>query len=324
MLKLSELPERIDDMLIPTLAIASFIVAAVGFFGVFDISPWLSISKLTLLLVSLVALALGSLAKVLGKQITLVEQQSALKKDVEQVSSSLSNTQSKQEVLESKHNTLEIYIKQALYDVLEERMSTLLRQVDSNLYKVFEGYLSEMPKNFERVVKSNTIKLTNDEMLKYYLTRTLEKYPGATFLATTRPSSYYLWKDNIILDSNKDFISKGGKIKRVVFVEKDVESKNYLNSPAAQKILNEQQGIGVEMYVAVNVFPEDQRFFIVHEDGLIGWETEVNDDGTLRYAEVTTNRQKIQNYLTNFNNLLNNQARLYSPLQPQQAIQPDD
>jgi hypothetical protein len=257
------------------IVVISSLISLADFFGILNVFPWISdhIPTITLLFVSL---ALCSLS-----------------------------------IAQIKHAASQEEVKQVLIDELPNHMSiSLKQQVDSNLWKVFERYLTGMPEDFKRVVKENTIKFEteNEEAFKYYYKLTLQKYPKATFLATSRPDSF-LWKDNRVLDDTERFIRKGGKIIRIFFLN----SNDELIKPEVQEVLEKQYKIQVEVYIAINVPTLDQILIAVESNSKIAWETRYNEQLQLTSAKATTNQQKTKEYYTKFKDFQRNHAHRYSP-----------
>ena len=271
-----------EAMFILIIAFISSIISVLDFFGVLNALPWGLSARIPTITLLFVALAMSFLS-----------------------------------LIQTKHVTLLKGLQQELDNSLTVNLSKALKQVDPSLRKVFaERYLTKLPEIFDDIVKRNSIKFDREEQeeYKYYNRHTLECFPKATFLATSRPASF-LWKDKRVLRDQKQFIRQGGTIIRIFFLE----SYDNLGPQDAQaelekqrKVLEEQCEIGVVVYTAIDVHKIQQEYFMVDNKGKIGWVAEYDENQEFKSGYVTTDQQKTKKYRTDFDSL-KKQARQYPP-----------
>jgi hypothetical protein len=189
-------------------------------------------------------------------------------------------------------------------------MRRSLEQVDSNLRKVFEEDFLDLLGSFKLAVHESKIRLNDGLRYQYYFLRTLQSYPKATFLATSYPTSSYLWKSKEIEDAMARFINNGGKIVRIFFVK----GADELNLPEVQAIMRRQYEIGVKVYITyINLTPNElRRNLFVEAKGKIGWETFMHNEQQLGPCEATTNQQETQRYCRIIRTLLEGNVQQYS------------
>jgi hypothetical protein len=271
-----------EVIIILIIAFISSIISVLDFFGILNALPWGLSNHIPTITLLFVALTISFLSLAQLKHISLLKE-----------------------------------LQQKLNNNLAVNMSIALTQVDSSLRKVFaERYLKKMPEIFDDIVKRNSIKFDREEQeeYKYYNRRTLECFPKASFLATSRPASF-LWKDKKVLHNQKEFIRQGGRIIRIFFLESidDLDSQDIQEELETQrKVLDEQCEIGVEVYTVINVHKIRQEYFMVDDKSKIAWIAEYDENQEFKLGEATTNQQKTKKYLTDFG-LLRKAAHQYLP-----------
>lgn len=159
--------ESRETLFIIALVVISLVISILDFLGVWTVSSWVSNQIPTITLV-LLSLALGSLAIVQVRVIALWER-----------------------------------VEEALSGAVAENIRKAPNYVDSNLQAVFGVYCEEIVEDLANIVDEKTIRFEDKDKFKHYYKLTLQTYPKATFLATSRPNSYYLWKGKSVLERNK-------------------------------------------------------------------------------------------------------------------------
>lgn len=272
-----------EVILIPIMAILSLLIALADFLGLLSALPWISsrIPTITLLLVSL---ALSSLSIMQGR---FAVSQRELHQEVLLL---LSNKE-----LDSIHKSL-------------ERLNPVLR-------KIFEEDVLDLFGSLTLAVHESKIQLNDLQRFRYYYARTLQKFPRATFLATSIPSATFFWKNPGTEAAISEFIHKGGKMMRVFFVSGPEE----LATPEVQEILARQCEIGVEVYTTNSTsIPNNLKvLFMVDNRAQIGWETFLDEGRRVRSVMATANRKETEKFCSIFNQLLQaDGTRRYLPDKP--------
>lgn len=259
-----------EVILIPIMAILSLLISLADFLGILNALPWIStrIPTITLLLVSL---ALSSLSIMQGR---FTAMQRELQQDVLLL---LSNKE-----LASIHKSL-------------ERLNPILR-------RIFEEDVLDLFGSLTLAVNESKIQLNDLQRFRYYYARTLQKFPKATFLATSIPSSVFFWKNPGTEATIAEFIRKGGKMIRIFFIS-DPED---LATAEVQEILARQCQIGVEVYTTNSkLLPNNLRvLFMVDSKAQIGWETFIDEGRQVRSVMATANKQETERFCNNFKRLL--------------------
>lgn len=200
--------------------------------------------------------------------------------------------------IESSVLTLQAHINQ---DTIE-KIKSLRNQLDKNLEIVYGDMISDSISNFERALRERTIHFNDLELFRYLYKRTLEKYPRASFLATSLPYERFFWKNQMMEDAIRNFIDEGGTMKRIFFV-KNLEE---LDDEEVSQVIAAQCSIGVEVYVTVkDKIPRNLRkIFVVDKEKRIAWEVIVDQDSEITEVTATSNSLFIDEYIQCFESLL--------------------
>jgi len=203
--------------------------------------------------------------------------------------------------LENIQELLERLNTQYQFDILE-KMKSLRKQLDPNLEVVFGEHVLNLISGVESAVKSKQINLYDVDLFRYFYRKTLEKYPKATFYATSLPYKQYFWKDTATIHAMAKFIEDKGKFKRIFFVSDSLE----LETSEVQEILNEQQRLKIETYTAIskNIPKNLNKLFVVESQGKIAWEALVDASREITSVIATSDPEKTGQYLRIFNELL--------------------
>lgn len=200
--------------------------------------------------------------------------------------------------IESSMLTLQAHINQ---DTIE-KIKSLRNQLDKNLEIIYGDMISDSISNFERALRERTIHFNDLELFRYLYKRTLEKYPRATFLATSLPYERFFWRNQMMEDAIRNFIDDGGTMKRIFFI-KNLEE---LNDEEVSQVIAAQCGIGVEVYVTVkDKIPRNlRRIFVVDQEKRIAWEVTVDQDSEITEVTATSNTLFIDEYIQCFETLI--------------------
>lgn len=255
----------IEELLPPVIAAVVLLVSFADLFGLFSLVPPSRIPMLTLLLMSL---ALGSLV--------LIQRYMA----------------------EMKEQVQHLVLKIALEDIGGE----VLEQVDPVLRKVLgDDYFLDIMAYLLTAIKENKVSMNHIVRLRHYYMRTLQRYPKATFLST-HPSMASQQENQRIEKAIADFITKGGKMRHIIFVRDAQELA--LPGPQARAARLRQLGVQVH-FVNSSTLPGDLRKnFLVESHGKIAWEMHVDHDGHVIAGVLTANKQANTSYCHIFEKLL--------------------
>lgn len=277
---MSKLLHLIEVLLIPLIAMISMVVSLGDLFDIFHL---VSTSRLPMLILLIMSMALGSLSFIQSKC-------NEMQREIESLSSKM--------------------------DL--ERMSKLLGQIDPDLRKVLNDdyFLSKLGFLQTAVVESK-VHLNEVAHFRFYFQQTLHCYPKATFFLTSSIATSYLWKDTDIENAFIHFIRGGGKVKQIFFVKSSEEC----NSPDVQAILEHQRDIDIEINVINSTsIPGDlKKYFLVESERRLAWELSVDEEGHLREGVVIANKQIAADYCKVFERLLSNTQPLYNepcPIKP--------
>lgn len=175
--------------------------------------------------------------------------------------------------------------------------------IDKNLYFVFEEHLHEIISGIEQAIKHKKVNLSDTDLFRWLYIKTLERFSGSQFYATSLPTKQYFWKSPALEDSMKRFISSGGKVKRVFFVgdEYDVEA-----DVEANDIIRDHCSMGVETYVIPmsKVSNRYRKYFVVESENSIAWEVVLGSDGAISQIVGTSDQSLTRDYINTFNCIL--------------------
>lgn len=233
--------EKVQEIVGVIMAIGGGSVAFLDTFGLLDWLPFLSerVGHLTLLLVAAI---LGYL--ILERRSKLVA-----------IETIVSSTQSLVE-------------KESI-----ERVSMLRHQIDPNLNKVFGEHISNLIEGLRTAARDKQVILHDVDTFRFFYQVTLEKFPRREFWATSLPSKTYFWDDSKFMGEMAAFVTNGGTIKRVFYVNMPMQ----LQTDETQEVLLAQHRAGIEVYITdINKLPlEHRRLFVVEAGKSIAWEVEV-------------------------------------------------
>ncbi|HLJ33127.1 MAG TPA: hypothetical protein VKU38_05725 [Ktedonobacteraceae bacterium] len=235
---MSKLTRYIEDLLLPIITVAVLLVSLADFFGLFSLVPASRIPMLTLLLMSL---ALSSLV--------LIQRRIA-------------------EIHERVQRLL-------LQVALEKMAEDMLEQIDPGLIKVLKKeYFLDVVAFFQDAIAERKVQVNDILRLRHYYNRTLQCYPGATFLSTLSSGAIAFWEEATIVKATTNFIGNGGKMKHIILL-KDMQE---LSTPAIQTVAAHLSQIGVEVhFVNAGALTGDLRKnFLVESQGKIAWDIHVH------------------------------------------------
>lgn len=181
------------------------------------------------------------------------------------------------------------------------------------LAKTFSSYIEENAQFFNDGINSGKVTFHMDRFLTAY-TKSLEylndKYASLhpTLYATSLTSGNYFWSyGNQPLRPTeiqiRDFIKKGGYIKRIFFVEDNWESDS-----VAVSVLNRQiDSLGVnEVYLLNQKYIPLKKYFVVNKEKEFMWDLIITSRESIDYGTYSTNKNDIETYTKMFDDLLNN------------------
>ena len=255
----------IEELLPPVIAATALLVSFADLFGLLSLISPSRIPMLTLLLMSL---ALSSLVLIQRRMSEIHEQ--------------------------VQHLVLKI--------ALEHMGGELLEQIDPALRKILnDDYFLDVLAFLLTSIREKRVQVNDIVRLRHYYIRTLESYPKATFLST-QPSTASQHENQRIEKAIANFICKGGKMKHIIFVRDAQE----FTLPKLQEKAARLRQLGVQVhFVNSSMLPGDLRKnFIVESHGKIAWELHVDHDGHVISGTISANKQTNASYCHSFEKLL--------------------
>jgi len=248
-----------EVLLIPALALISFIISIADFFGLLDSVPWLSSSRIPVVTLLVGSLALGTLS-----------------------------------ILQSRQRTLQQHVEDILTGSVLEQTRRAIKRIHPDLLRIFEGRFMDHFTVFKKALETHSVEVQGRREYEYFYIRTLEGFPESTFLATTFIDEDYLWKNKKMKEAFARFIiNEKGKIVRIFFLTDSQE----ITSPEVHTLLNEQYAMKVELYTVCwdLLSPDLQRLFVVESKGRIAWhasDVPLRNDPTVRLIATAYNGSK--------------------------------
>ena len=181
------------------------------------------------------------------------------------------------------------------------------------LAKTFSSYIDENAAFFKDGITHGRVTFQMDRFPTAYnksMDYLNEKYANSqpTLLATSLPSANYFWtygKQPLRPTELKikDFIKKGGIIKRIFFVE-----ENYQEDSIAMSILNRQKdSMGVQhVFIILNKYVRNPKYFVVSEQKEFLWDLVISNKERIDYGTYYTSQDDISDYLKTYNDIENN------------------
>jgi hypothetical protein len=261
----------IEALLLPLIAIISFIVSVGEFFNIFHLVSPGDIPILTFLLIST---ALGSLC-----------------------------------FIQNKCNEIHRDLQRLLSRIELEQMKETIAQIHPNLLRVLgDEYFLDLVHFFHIVVNENKVQVNDFDRFSFYFKHTLQAYPGVTFLLTSSLTTPYLWNNTEIEDALTNFICSGGRIKQIFFVRDPAELS--FQDTQTMLTHQRRMGIEVHVVNSTFVPGNFKQYFFVEEGKKIAWELPVDHAGHVGSSIITANEQTTGNYYATFEKLWNNALNL--------------
>lgn len=262
---------NIEEAISVILAFSSVIVAGSDLFGILDL-PWLKekIPSITLILIASLIIYLA------------FERSARFSK----ISSTID------------------FIK--LISVAEgiERIKLLRSEIPSSFEYIFSDRFNESEEMYKDILTNKQFVENNKDRINYYYRKFLKTTSPDNYYSTSIPSTNYLWganNANSMIESNKEYVQNGGKIKRIFFVSKSDEGSENL-----KKILDQQVEIGIDVYTAKleDVPVRLRKLFVYTEKKEVGFEGTIDHNQDLIEIVFTTDKDKINKYETWFTQLI--------------------
>lgn len=181
-------------------------------------------------------------------------------------------------------------------------LSRLQEQVDPRIDQVLGDYIRNLLVTLERVLEERVVAFHDVDLFYYFWKRTLKSIPRATLLYTSLPYRRYFWKDSSAEEAIRDFISKGGKMRRIFFLNGIDEA----TTEEVKSILSTQCDAGVEVYItdAKRVPAHLQKLVSADTNRRIGCQVFVGSTQEIVRTEATSDPDTIEGYIRTFNDLL--------------------
>ncbi|MEO0853827.1 MAG: nucleotide-binding protein, partial [Cyanobacteria bacterium J06648_11] len=134
----------------------------------------------------------------------------------------------------------------------------------------------------------------------------IREHPTATFLCTSLPYRQYFWKKGKTFKAIQEFLCQGGRMQRVFFLKKP----ELLQDSEVQEILSEQKEMDVDVLVTDRLPEEDQKLFLVEQQGRIAWEVETRATLRIDSVYVTEHKKTIDEYRRRYDRIVESATRI--------------
>jgi len=147
-------------------------------------------------------------------------------------------------------------------------------KVDKELRTVFGDELIRRINDVVDTLKNRSVKVETEGDFRTYYNKALGAHPKSTFYATSLASEAYFWKPGTYEEMFREFMRKGGSMKRIFFLENDHEQL----SAEERRVVNAHATLGVDVWVMSRRLVPAQFFtlFIVESKGKISWVSEID------------------------------------------------
>lgn len=226
------------------------------------------------------------------------------------------DTEAKLDNLESQITEVYILCKKV------DTQTNLIKQMESIKHIHFDTFLNDVfsdliDKNINFIkdgILRQRVVFTEHDAFELAYSKTLEKLQPSKFYATASANKNYFWtkkgKPNSTVEKSvKKFISEGGEMHRIFFVEEEeFKDQDVID------VLNKQIDLGVNVYILSKNDVNDQinEYFGVDENNRICWNVFTDESNYIRRFEYSINEEEAKKNNKRFERLIkNNNIRKY-------------
>lgn len=199
-----------------------------------------------------------------------------------------------------RHSTLQRIERKLLMDRIQG-LEELRRDLDPVMEQIFGDHIEFTLSIAKAAFTDQTVDLGSDlDLFKRHYKRTLVKFSDAHLYATSLPYERYFWT-NDAFKMMENFVNGGGKVTRIFFVT----PQEMLDS-SVRKILDRQCEIGVQVFTTnrEDISGDLLHYFLLDDQHRVGWEVWVGPDSRIIRTVATTNRKRISEYASMWDELL--------------------
>lgn len=180
------------------------------------------------------------------------------------------------------------------------------RTLDAKIDRIVGPYIDEHIQVLDGVFHRKTIEMDKRKFLVMYRD-TLKSFPACEIFATSYPSARYFWKDSETERAMGTFITNGGLMTRIFFLDRLSE----LEDDETKAILQRQKNMNVSVHtLVVDDVPRDwQRVFLVEGEGRIGWELTLSRQLDIEKAVIYWDPGKTKELRSLFDKLIKTDGR---------------
>jgi hypothetical protein len=165
-------------------------------------------------------------------------------------------------------------LRKGLTELSIEGFSASHLRIDKELRAVFGDELSRRTNDIVDTLKTRSVRVETEGDFRTYYNKALEIHPKSTFYATSLASEAYFWKPGTYEEIFRQFMRRGGSMKRIFFMEHDHEQL----SEEERRVVNAHARLGVDVFVISRrlVPAQFNTLFIVESKGRISWVSEID------------------------------------------------
>lgn len=186
---------------------------------------------------------------------------------------------------------------------LIDELTNVKKGFDPLLDSIFSVDMDEKISFFDQAINHKRYEIKDINKFQDAYSRTFDMFPSSHILATSLLDSSYFWSATgepyrPMEMKMKNFISNGGKMTRIFYVDDRV-----LSLPRSQKVIERQIEIGVEVYT-VHKENTSKQLFVLYDDRDFGWIVQIDPDNrNITNFLFTRNETDLKQFKEEFNKL---------------------
>lgn len=178
---------------------------------------------------------------------------------------------------------------------LDALLGLIRKQVPENLEITCGEYIDDMSTALKKAIREEIIEFHDVEEFRFFYKKTLKKFSNSMFYSTSIPYKKYFWRNKSMEDAVGHFISSGGSMKKLFFLNNlsELQNSEVLN------VLESQKKLGVEVYaiekekVPIHLL----KFFLVDKEKNIAWEVFTGPTNEIIKILAIADKNKIEKYI---------------------------
>lgn len=204
-----------------------------------------------------------------------------------------------------------------------DELVNIREDFDPILDSIFRVDMDDKIEFFSQAIREKRYVIKDEDKFREAYAKTFKMFPKAHVIATSLADSSYFWSAtgepmHHLEEEIRDFISEGGQMTRIFYV-----NDNVLAKPRTSKVFERQMELGVDVYT-VEKSESQQQLFVLYDGYDFGWIVDVELDESqgkrIVVFRFTRNTKDLQHFKEEFQKLLHNRTCLKCTQKKRQTI----